>query len=95
MIKTVGLTFSFCLLSLSLHSTEVLNAAGVLDDIPSFSEEQIKLGENLKRRALSAANDFRQQVHQKLNPRHFRELLETDKMFTLGAATGAFVGFLV
>jgi hypothetical protein len=74
---------------------EVLNAAGVLDDIPSFSEEQTEMAEGLKRRALTYANDFRSTVRHRLNPEQLKSLMETDRMATLGAAAGAFVGFLL
>lgn len=76
-------------------TTEVLNAAGVLDDIPSFSEDQIELAESLKRRALSAADSFRTNVRRRLNPNTIRKWMETDRMGTLGALSGAFVGFML
>jgi hypothetical protein len=75
--------------------TEVLNAAGVLDDIPSFSDEQIQLAESMKRRALTIASDFRQTVRKRVNPEQLRGLMETDKKATMGAAAGAFVGFML
>ena len=77
------------------YSTEVLNAAGVLDDIPSLSEEQSEMAENVKRRALSAASGFRTTLRKRLNPENFKSLMETDRMATMGAAAGAFVGFLL
>ena len=76
-------------------STEVLNAAGVLDDIPSLSEEQSAMAENVKRRALSAASGFRTTLRKRLNPENLKSLMETDRMATMGAAAGAFVGFLL
>ena len=72
--------------------TEALNAAGVLDDIPSFSSDGT---ENLKRRALTFASDFRENVRQRLGPEGLKGLMEKDRIATMGAATGAFVGFLV
>jgi hypothetical protein len=72
-----------------------LNAAGVLDDIPSFSEDQTEVAANLKRRALTAATDFRNTVRKRLNPDNLKSLMETDRMATMGAAAGAFVGFLL
>jgi hypothetical protein len=74
----------------------VLNAAGVLDDIPSFSEEQTEMAEgHLKQRALTYANDFCSTVRHRLNPEQLKSLMESDRMATLGAAAGAFVGFLL
>jgi hypothetical protein len=73
--------------------TEVLNAAGVLDDIPSFSDEQIKLAESMKRRVLTVASEFRQTVRHRVNPERLRSLIETDRMATMGVAAGALVGF--
>lgn len=75
-------------------ATEVLNAAGVLDDIP-ISDEQTEMAANLKRRALTYASDFRKTVRRRLNPEQIQGLLKTDREATLGAATGAFVGFLL
>jgi hypothetical protein len=75
-------------------ATEAMNAAGILDDIPypdSFSDER----ENLKRRALAVANNFRNGVHRQVNPERLRLLMKTDRMATLGFCSGAFVGFLV
>ena len=89
--QVLYLTLTFSL----IFSTEVLNAAGVLDDIPSFSEEQTEVAEGLKRRALKYANGFRTTVRKRLNPENIRSLMETDRMATMGAGAGAFVGFLL
>lgn len=75
-------------------ATEALNAAGVLDDIKfpdSYSDET----ENMKRRALSAANRFRTGVRKRLNPDALKGFMETDKMASIGFASGAFLGFIV
>lgn len=76
-------------------ATEVLNAVGVLDDIPKFSDDQTEITESLKRRALTYASDFRTMVRKRLNPEKIKSLMETDRMATMGAAAGAFVGFLL
>jgi hypothetical protein len=88
---------SLCL-NFSIHiclRTEVLNAAGVLDNIPSFSNEQIKLAESMKRRALTIASDFRQTVRKRVSPEQLKSFMESDRMATMGAAAGAFVGFML
>ncbi|CAJ1966896.1 unnamed protein product [Cylindrotheca closterium] len=75
-------------------ATEALNAAGVLDEIKipdHFSSEK----ENLKRRALTAANDFRNGVREKLKPETLRRFMETDRMASIGFASGAFLGFVL
>jgi hypothetical protein len=41
------------------------------------------------------ANDFRNSVRRRLNPEQIKNMLETDRMATMGAAAGAFVGFLL
>mmetsp|Transcript_22798 Transcript_22798/g.63603 ORF Transcript_22798/g.63603 Transcript_22798/m.63603 type:complete len:160 (-) Transcript_22798:1476-1955(-) len=76
-------------------ASEVLNAAGLLDDIPSFSDEQVQLAESMKRRALKTAQGFRQKVRDSVNPAKVQSFLETDKMAAMGLAAGAFVGFVV
>lgn len=75
--------------------TEVLNAAGALDDLPKISDEHLQIVESFKVRALNYANDFRNTVRRRLNPEKIKSLMETDRMATLGVATGAFVGFLL
>jgi len=75
--------------------TEVLNAAGALDDIPKISDERMEMVESLKVRALNYANDFRNTVRRSLNPEKLRSLMKTDRMTTMGVATGAFVGFIL
>jgi hypothetical protein len=75
-------------------ATEAMNAAGILDDIQipdSYSDER----ENLKRRALAIANNFRNGVRKQVNAEKLRSLMKTDRMATLGFCSGAFVGFLV
>jgi hypothetical protein len=75
-------------------ATEAMNAAGILDDIKipdSYSDER----ENLKRRALTVANNFRNGVRKQVNPERLQSLMKTDRMATLGFCSGAFVGFLV
>lgn len=75
-------------------ATEALNAAGVLDEIKfpdSLSDER----ENLKRRALSVANGFRNGVRDRLKPETLRKFMETDRMASIGFASGAFLGFVV
>ena len=72
-----------------------MDFVGVLDDIPSFSEEQLAVAENMKRRALTAANNFRSSVRRRLNPSTIQNWMETDRMGTLGALSGALVGFML
>ena len=75
-------------------ATEALNAAGVLDEIKipdTFSTE----GENLKRRALSVANGFREGVRDRFKPETLRRLMETERMASIGFASGAFLGFVL
>eukprot|EP00428_Durinskia_dybowskii_P046548 CAMPEP_0170352310 /NCGR_PEP_ID=MMETSP0116_2-20130129/77466_1 /TAXON_ID=400756 /ORGANISM="Durinskia baltica, Strain CSIRO CS-38" /LENGTH=156 /DNA_ID=CAMNT_0010606235 /DNA_START=124 /DNA_END=594 /DNA_ORIENTATION=+ len=77
-------------------ATEVMNAAGVLDDIDvRLSDEQTELVQGLKRRALTLADEFRTTVRRRLNPDKIKLLMEKDRMATMGVATGAFVGFLL
>ena len=78
------------------YSTEIMHAAGVLDEVKgTFIPENNEMLENVKQRALSAANDFRTTIRQRLNPEKIKEFYEADPLATMGVATGAFVGFLV
>ena len=72
-----------------------MNAAGILDDAPSLSDEQTELAESIKRKAITYANDFRTTVRRRLNPEKIKGYMESDRMATMGVASGAFVGFLL
>lgn len=75
-------------------ATEALNAAGVLDEIKGpdfFSSDK----ENLKKRALTAANNFRNGVRERLNPETYKKYMETERMASIGFASGAFMGFII
>ena len=87
---------------LLLLRSEVMNAAGVFDDIDLPDSVDSVLGdakpfmEVAKKRTLTTINDLRTAVRAKINPAKLRENLEAalvkERMATLGAATGAFVG---
>ena len=73
-----------------------MNAAGVLDDVQvTLSDETAASANMLKKRALAAASDFRNTIRHRFNPKQLESLLETDRMATLGASTGAVLGFLL
>lgn len=76
-------------------ATEVLNACGVLDDIPSFSDDQLELMESTKNRVLTYADEFRTSVRNTFKPEKIRGFMQNERMGSLGAATGAFVGFMI
>jgi hypothetical protein len=76
-------------------ATEFLNACGMLDDIPSFSDDQLEMIESVKNRALTYADDFRTSMRNTFNAEKMRTVMENERMGALGAATGAFVGFMV
>ena len=81
---------------LNRYSTEIMNAAGVLDEVKgTFRPEHSEMMEGVKQRALSAANEFRTTIRQRLNPEKIKEFYDADPLATMGVATGAFVGFLV
>ena len=73
-------------------ATEALNAAGVLDDLPTYASEEAA---NMKQKVLSVANNLRNSVRRRLGPDGLKRLMKSDRMATMGAATGAFVGFIV
>jgi hypothetical protein len=73
-----------------------MNAAGVLDEVKgTIMTERSEIFEGVKQRALSVANDFRTSIRQRLNPDMIKEFYESDRMATMGVATGAFLGFLL
>ena len=73
-----------------------MNAAGVLDEVKDrFTPDSNELLESAKQRALTTANNFRTTMRNAVNPDKIKEFYESDKMATMGVATGAFVGFLL
>eukprot|EP00980_Cylindrotheca_fusiformis_P030800 scaffold25436_cov127-Cylindrotheca_fusiformis.AAC.8 len=75
-------------------ATEAMNAAGVLDDLKMPDKYEAEI-ENLKRRALLVANNFRNGVRKNIGPDKLRRLMKTDRTATIGFCSGAFVGFVV
>jgi len=85
-----------------LNSSEMMNAAGVFKDIEladsmdSVLDDAKPFLDVAKKRTLVAINDLRTTVRQKMTPARLRNNLEEalvkERMATLGAATGAFIG---
>eukprot|EP00562_Extubocellulus_spinifer_P007479 CAMPEP_0178505422 /NCGR_PEP_ID=MMETSP0696-20121128/19121_1 /TAXON_ID=265572 /ORGANISM="Extubocellulus spinifer, Strain CCMP396" /LENGTH=142 /DNA_ID=CAMNT_0020134729 /DNA_START=81 /DNA_END=509 /DNA_ORIENTATION=- len=83
-------------------ASEVMNAAGVFNDIDlpdsvdNVLDDAKPFMQIAKKRTLTTINDLRTTVREKINPAKLRENLEEamvkERMVTLGAATGAFVG---
>jgi len=73
-------------------ATEVLEAAGILDK-NSLSESEE--GANIKTKVFNKIGDAREAIHRRLDGKNIKRWMETDKMGTFGAATGAFFGFLL
>lgn len=80
--------------SCTLFSTEVLEAAGILDMDKAFDSAGIEK-ESIKRRALNKVSEIRKSVRDKFDGDNIKKWMKTDKMGSLGAATGAFFGFLL
>ena len=72
-------------------ATEVLEAAGILE-MDTFAETETS--ENIKQKALSKIGEVRNSIHKRFDGKNLKRWMESDKMGTLGAAAGAFVGFL-
>mmetsp|Transcript_16201 Transcript_16201/g.37538 ORF Transcript_16201/g.37538 Transcript_16201/m.37538 type:complete len:162 (+) Transcript_16201:50-535(+) len=73
-------------------ATEVLEAAGILEmDTLTQSESS----ESIKTNAINKIGEFRSTIRKRLDGKNLKRWLETDRMGTLGAATGAFFGFLL
>ena len=76
-------------------STEALEAAGILDmNDQAFDSNGIEK-ESVKRRALTKISELRTTIRQKLDGENIKKWMEQDRMGVLGAATGAFFGFLL
>ena len=82
-VKIAGATFV---------ATEVLDAAGIFE-IEQFADSETQ--ENMKQRALTKIGDLRKAIRSRLDGKNLKRWMESDKMGTLGAATGAFFGFLL
>ena len=73
-------------------SAEVMHHTGVMDDIPSLTNEQRNFLVNLKGQALKNVDAFRIEVRRRLNPQTVQSWIDKDKLGALGLASGAFVG---
>jgi hypothetical protein len=76
-------------------SAEVLHYTGVLEDIPSLSEEQNEMFLKIKGEAMRYAENFRVQVRRRLDPKRMRVVMEKERSATLGLASGAVLGFVL
>ena len=83
LVKLAGATFV---------ATEMLEAAGILDTEVYTNSEPAK---DIKNRVLSKVGDIRNSIRNKLDGKNIKKWMESDKMGTIGAATGAFFGFLL
>jgi hypothetical protein len=68
---------------------------GVMDDIPSLSEEQSNLLVKVKSRVLRETEGFRQQVRQSLTQESVKAFFDKERMCALGVAGGAIAGSLL
>mmetsp|Transcript_22767 Transcript_22767/g.49534 ORF Transcript_22767/g.49534 Transcript_22767/m.49534 type:complete len:171 (+) Transcript_22767:155-667(+) len=73
-------------------ATEVLEAAGILDK-DAFTETEAT--ESIKRKAIGKIGDIRTSIRRRLDGQNIKRWMETDRMGSLGAAAGAFFGFLL
>lgn len=76
-------------------TAEVLHHTGVLDQLPSLSEEQSDMFMKMKGTAMRQADNFRVQVRRRLNPNKIRAFAKKERMVAYGLASGAFVGVLL
>ena len=72
-------------------ATEVLEATGILE-MDTFADSEAS--ESIKKTAINKIGEFRNSIRKRLDGKNLKRWMETDKMGTLGAATGAFFGFL-
>ena len=72
--------------------TAMLEAHGILDTDTIADGEA---SQNIKRKAISKIGDFRRAIHTRFDGNNIKRWMESDKMGTFGAATGAFFGFLL
>jgi hypothetical protein len=80
---------------LFFRRTEVLHYTGLLEELPSFSEEQTDMMQDLKGGIMKRAEGFRVQVRRRLNPQTLQKFAADEKSVTLGTAGGAILGFLL
>lgn len=82
-VKIAGATFV---------ATEVLEAAGILD-MDALTESESS--ESIKRKAIGKIGEIRASIRRRLDGKNIKRWMEEDRMGSLGAATGAFFGFLL
>ena len=75
------------------HSTELIHAMGVLDEI--VTDEQRETGMNFQEKAVAYVMEIRSHVKSKFDSENIKAWLESDRSATLGAAAGAIAGFIL
>jgi hypothetical protein len=92
------LTQLFIPYTTKIYRAEVASLTGVLDEVDLGDDSKLYL-KMAKNTFSNAVNGFRTQVKRRLNPEGIHETISSamgkEKMATLGAAAGAFVGFLI
>lgn len=72
----------------------VLQYTGVLEELPSLSEEQNVMYQGLRDIVIKRAEGFRVQVSRRLNSQTLQKFVADEQSVTYGAAGGAILGFL-
>jgi hypothetical protein len=67
---------------------------GILEELPSLSEEQNDMCQSLKGTVMERAESVRVQFSRRLNPLTVKKFVADEKSATFGSAVGAILGFL-
>jgi hypothetical protein len=76
-------------------SAEALKMTGVLEDLPSLSEEQNDLVTKVKGSVLRQTEGFRLQVRRNLSQASIQSVFDKERMMAVGVASGAIAGAIL
>jgi hypothetical protein len=78
-----------------MDRAEALKMTGIMDDLPSLSDEQNDLLTKVKGRVLRETEGFRRQVRSTLTQESVKAFFDKERMCALGVAGGAIAGSLL
>ena len=76
-------------------SAEALKMTGVLDDLPSLTNEQNDLLTVMKGRVLQSTEHFRVKIRESLTHDKIQEFFENERMCAFGVAGGVVAGAIL
>jgi hypothetical protein len=77
------------------HSAEALKMTGLMENIPSLSEEQSDMLTIVKGRVLQTTENFRVKIRESLNQDAIQDFFDKERMCAFGIAGGVVAGAIL